>query len=116
MRAGALIEYRLKLHGISVRWLTRIDEWEPGRRFVDRQVSGPYGLWHHTHGFEPAPGGGTIVRDRVVYRLPFGVLGALAHLAFVRRDLERIFDFRRDAVEGMLASRPGSSRTASAPA
>ena len=51
MRAGTLIEYRLRLHGIPVGWLTRIEEWEPGVRFVDMQLAGPYRLWHHTHAF-----------------------------------------------------------------
>ena len=107
MRPGALIDYRLRLHGVPVRWRTRIETWEPGRRFVDAQVSGPYRLWHHTHEFEPDGGGGTVIRDIVRYALPLGPLGALAHLAFVRRDLERIFDFRRDAVERLMA-RPAS--------
>ena len=52
-RAGTLIEYRLRLHGIPVRWKTRIETWEPPHRFVDVQLSGPYALWHHTHEFEP---------------------------------------------------------------
>ena len=62
MRQGALIEYELKLHGLPISWLTRIDEWVPGERFVDAQIYGPYALWHHTHEFE-ADGDGTIVRD-----------------------------------------------------
>jgi ligand-binding SRPBCC domain-containing protein len=100
---GALIEYRLRLHLVPIRWLTRIEVWEPGRRFVDSQVRGPYRLWEHTHSFEPS-GGGTLRRDVVRYELPFGPLGAAAHRAFVRRDLERIFDFRRDAVAHALPS------------
>lgn len=99
MRPGALIDYRLRLHGVPVRWRTRIEVWEPGERFVDVQVSGPYRLWHHTHEFEADGEGGTVIRDTVRYALPLGPLGALAHVLFVRRDLERIFDFRRDAVE-----------------
>ena len=71
MAEGALIEYRLALHRVPVRWLTRIEAWEPGRRFVDVQIKGPYRLWHHTHTFEPADGG-TLVRDRVRYALPLG--------------------------------------------
>ncbi len=105
--AGTLIDYRLRLHGIPVRWRTRIEVWEPGRRFVDVQVSGPYRLWHHTHSFEPDGRGGTVIRDVVRYALPLGPLGALAHALVVRRDLERIFDFRRDAVERLLG--PGAS-------
>lgn len=102
MRPGTLIHYRLRLHRVPVRWRTRIEVWEPGRRFVDVQVSGPYRTWHHTHEFEPDGRGGTVIRDRVRYSLPLGPLGELAHAAFVSRDLRRIFDFRRDAVERLL--------------
>jgi hypothetical protein len=98
MHVGTIIEYRLRLHGLPVRWLTQIEAWEPGVRFVDRQLRGPYTLWHHTHEFEAAPGGGTLMRDVVRYALPFGPAGGVAHALFVKRDLERIFDFRRDEV------------------
>ena len=94
MGPGTLIEYRLRLHGVPVRWLTRIEHWKPGERFVDAQVRGPYRLWHHTHEFAADGAGGTIMRDTVRYALPFGVLGAVAHRAFVARDLARIFDHR----------------------
>ena len=96
MRAGTLIEYRLRLHGIRIDWLTRIDEWEPGVRFVDTQLAGPYRLWHHTHSFEEADGG-TMMRDVVRYALPLWPLGELA-VPLVRRDLARIFDYRREVV------------------
>lgn len=98
MGRGTLIDYRLRLHGVPISWLTRIEAWEPGRSFVDQQMRGPYALWHHTHDFEPAPGGGTLMRDTVRYALPAGPLGALAHRLFVRRDLDRIFDHRITAV------------------
>ena len=94
MRPGALIEYRLTLHRIPIRWLTRIETWEPGLRFTDVQVRGPYALWHHTHEFEPRDSS-TLVRDHVRYRLPFGALGRVADRALVRRDLRRIFAFRQ---------------------
>ena len=58
MRPGALIEYRLKLRGLPLSWLTRIEEWVPGERFVDAQLAGPYALWHHTHEFAPGPAAG----------------------------------------------------------
>ena len=104
LRAGARIDYRLVLRGFPIRWTAEIIEWEPGVRFVDMQVRGPYRLWHHTHSFEPRDGG-TLIRDTVRYALPLGPLGRLAHAAFVRRDLERIFDFRRDAVVRLLGTR-----------
>jgi ligand-binding SRPBCC domain-containing protein len=98
MRAGATIEYRLRLHGVPVRWRTRIEMFDPPHTFVDVQLSGPYRLWHHTHVFEPDGRGGTLMRDRVRYALPLGPLGTAAHLLFVRRDLRRIFEFRQQAV------------------
>jgi ligand-binding SRPBCC domain-containing protein len=104
MRPGTLIEYRLRLHRFPVNWLTRIESWLPGRRFEDRQVRGPYRLWHHTHTFEPC-GGGTRVRDLVRYAMPLGPLGRLAHAAIVSRDLERIFDFRREAMAAAFGGR-----------
>ena len=103
MRVGALIEYRLRMRGVPISWLTRIEEWEPGVRFVDMQLRGPYALWHHTHTFEPDGAGGTIMHDTVRYALPGGPLGVLPHRLFVRAELERIFDFRAERVPELLA-------------
>jgi uncharacterized protein (TIGR01777 family) len=98
---GTLIDYALRLHGIPVRWQSRIESWEPNRRFVDLQTRGPYSLWHHAHEFEP-DGGGTIVRDRVRYRLPLGALGELIAGRLVRRDLEAVFECRRRRIGELI--------------
>ena len=92
---GTLIDYRLKLFGIPFRWQTLIETFEPDTRFVDRQLKGPYQLWHHTHTFADAPDGtGTLMRDHLEYAIPFGPLGRLARLLFVRRTVEKIFNYR----------------------
>jgi uncharacterized protein len=96
--AGTLIDYRLKLNGIPIAWQTRIDTWDPPRRFIDLQAKGPYALWHHTHDFIPM-GGGTLMRDTVRYRLPAGWLGAVAGGGKVADDVERIFDFRSRKID-----------------
>jgi ligand-binding SRPBCC domain-containing protein len=105
MRVGALIEYRLKLHGVPIRWLTRIEEWVPGERFVDSQLHGPYALWHHTHEFVAHGQENTLMRDTVRYALPFGPLGEVAHRLFVKRDVERIFDYRTVSLPSMPSAR-----------
>jgi hypothetical protein len=104
MGLGTVIDYRLHVHRVPIRWTSRIEEWEPGREFVDRQLRGPYRLWHHRHSFA-AHNGRTEVCDQVSYALPLGRLGELAHPLFVRRDLERIFAFRHEAVERQLEQR-----------
>ncbi|HWO46646.1 MAG TPA: SRPBCC family protein [Solirubrobacterales bacterium] len=106
MGVGTLIEYRLRLHRVPVRWRTRIEAWEPPRRFVDAQVRGPYSLWEHTHTFAEDGSEGTIIRDRVRYAIPFGPLGELANRLLVRRDLRQIFDYRRDAVAREMGRPP----------
>lgn len=97
MRVGALIEYRLSLFGVPFSWLTEISVWEPGKRFVDRQLRGPFRLWHHEHRFESTAAGGTRMRDTVHYALPLEPLGRLAH-PVVRSRLDRIFDYRTEQV------------------
>jgi ligand-binding SRPBCC domain-containing protein len=105
MGEGAVIEYRLRLHRVPVRWRTRIEVWEPPRRFVDVQIKGPYSLWEHTHTFEEDGPGATAIVDRVRYSIPFGPLGELTDRLLVQRDLRQIFDYRRDSVARELPPR-----------
>ena len=100
MKTGALIDYRIRVHGLPIRWRTEITEWNPPHRFVDGQLRGPYTLWHHTHTFEERDGG-TLCIDDVRYR-PRG--GALMNWLFVRRDVERIFDYRQQRLHEILMS------------
>ena len=103
LREGALIDYRLRVRGLPMRWRTRINAWQPPHRFVDEQIRGPYRLWIHEHTFE-AQDGGTLARDRVCYATPFDWL---VHRWLVRPDIERIFQFRGDALkQRFISSRP----------
>lgn len=102
MAEGAIIDYELKLYGIKFRWRTLIEAWHPEEYFVDRQLKGPYVLWHHTHTFEEVGPNRTLMRDQVLYRLPFGILGRLAHWLFVRRSLKTIFEYRKQVTAELL--------------
>jgi ligand-binding SRPBCC domain-containing protein len=97
MRAGTLIDYQLRLHGVPLRWRTLIESFDPISSFTDVQLKGPYRRWHHHHTFEDAPGG-TLMRDRVDYDLGFGWIGNIVHALFVRRSVEQIFDYRNKTI------------------
>ncbi len=97
IKEGTLIDYRLSLHGVPMKWRTRIEEWKPGQAFVDVQLSGPYRKWHHTHEFIPSAGG-TLMRDRVLYKLPLGWFGDAAAGWKVENDVGEIFAFRRKKI------------------
>ena len=103
MHAGTVIRYRLALRRVPISWLTRIEEWDPPHRFVDKQLRGPYGLWHHTHTFESIDEGArTLMTDIVRYGQRFGPAGELAQKLFVERDVERIFDYRREEIAKLI--------------
>lgn len=91
MKVGALIEYRIRVRGVSFRWMTRISLWDPPRAFADDQIKGPYKVWRHQHVFEERPEG-TLCRDIVKYQAP---LAWLTHPLFVTRDVRKIFEFRK---------------------
>ena len=98
MRVGTLIDYRLRLRGIPVRWRTEITAWDPPRSFTDVQLRGPYRKWVHRHDFIEEDGG-TRVDDTVTYAVP---AGALVDRLIVRPDLDRIFEYRRSAIRELL--------------
>jgi len=101
LAAGSLIRYRLRWRMLPIRWTTEISEWNPPHGFVDRGVKGPYALWNHEHWFTEHDGG-TTMRDKVTYAVPFGWAGRLAHWAVVKRDLETMFDFRAEAMRRLF--------------
>jgi len=97
---GVQIQYRLRLFGMPLRWLTLIARWNPPSGFVDEQLRGPYRQWVHTHCFYTIPEG-TVIEDHVDYRLPFFPLGEIGY-PLVRWQLARIFEYRRQAVREIL--------------
>ncbi len=99
---GQRITYTVRpLLGFAVEWVTRIEDVNAPHRFVDTQEKGPYKLWHHTHTFM-VTANGVQMHDRVVYELPFGPLGELAHALLVKRKLKAIFEFRRTTLERLF--------------
>jgi uncharacterized protein (TIGR01777 family) len=94
---GTIIRYKLKVHGLPMRWRTRITDWDMPRRFADNQEKGPYAIWYHIHSFY-AVEGGTLMTDCVRYRLPLGFLGDCFGLPLVRRDVKGIFAYRREVI------------------
>jgi len=109
MRKGALIDYRIRIRGVPVRWRTRIAAWDPGVRFIDEQIRGPYRLWEHEHTFEDEDGG-TRIGDRVRYRAPGG---AIVNALLVQRDLLKIFNYRQQRIRELLTDTDPTSRAGS---
>jgi ligand-binding SRPBCC domain-containing protein len=110
MSEGSLIDYKLRLLGIPLRWQARISSWQPPVKFVDNQLRGPYRLWEHTHHFYE-DGNNTIIEDVVCYELPLYPFSEVFH-PLVRLQLKRIFRFRQSAVRRCLlgADKPDKTK------
>lgn len=106
MKSGRLIDYKLRLHGIPIRWRTCITDWQPPNGFEDSQIKGPYSKWVHTHTFDEIDGG-TLMRDVVRYS---AIGGVLVHRLFVKRDLQRIFEYRQKMLPGLLGIESSACR------
>ena len=100
--SGTIIDYRLRLHGIPITWQSEITEWNPPYHFTDVQRKGPYRHWVHTHEFNEA-GTGTFIRDSVDYKVPGGYL---VDRLFVRKDIERIFTYRKSKLRELMVAVP----------
>ena len=104
IRKGALIDYKLRMRGLPVKWRTEISIWNPPYEFIDQQLKGPYKQWIHRHTFTEMESNKTLIEDEVRYRLPLEPLGDIIHF-IVRRELDHIFDYRQKAVAEILSSR-----------
>ena len=97
--AGQIITYIIKpILGIPLNWMTEIVHVKEKEYFVDEQRFGPYALWHHSHFFKEVEGG-IEMTDIVNYKMPFGFIGEMAHILFVKKQLTEIFDYRNQQME-----------------
>ena len=105
MKLGLLIDYRIYVRGLPLRWQTEIVDWNPPHQFVDVQRRGPYRLWHHTHRFQERDGG-VFCTDDVRY---FPIGGALINRLLVRRDVEKIFAYRAQRLHEIFGAARNST-------
>ncbi len=101
VREGALHVLRVVMFGVPIVWKARITDVQPPFGFTDTAEKSPFAAWRHRHDFLP-DGDGTLLRDTVEYRAPFGPLGALAHRLFIDRDIERMFAYRHRVTKEAL--------------
>jgi ligand-binding SRPBCC domain-containing protein len=104
IKPGSRVVLRMRVGPFQVRWVAEHTEYEPGRLFADRQVSGPFARWHHRHWFLDDGQGGTLLRDEVEYEPPLGSLGRLVAGRFLEKKLRKTFDYRHQVTKGIVES------------
>ena len=99
MKEGTLIDYTVKIMSFPIRWRTLITKYDPPNMFIDQQLKGPYSMWHHTHLFEKINDNETLIKDVILYAVPFSFIGSITHSLYIKRDLEKIFDYRSQEIK-----------------
>ena len=103
MNEGQLIDYTLTImYIINIRWTTLITMYEEPNIFIDQQLKGPYSLWHHTHTFEEKDGG-TLIKDKVIYGIPFGWFGRFLNFVYIKHDINSIFKYRHQILNKIFS-------------
>lgn len=100
---GQIITYKVSpIPFIKTNWVTEITQVKELDFFIDEQRFGPYSMWHHEHWFEELANGNTLMKDKISYKIPFGFLGHLAQILFIKKQLKVIFDYRYITLEKMF--------------
>ena len=104
MFPGQIIQYKVSPFPLyTTKWVTEITHVKEGEYFVDEQRFGPYSLWHHKH-FIKEMNGGVEMEDIIDYKLPFGILGQIAHPIFVKNQLKQIFFYREQKLTQLFGT------------
>ncbi len=101
LRVGTRVVVRSHQAGMPIKMDAEVIELDAPRLLRDRQVSGPFGRWVHTHRFESTATGSRLTDD-VDYALPMGLLGGFVMGNTVARELEQMFTFRQERTKEML--------------
>ena len=100
MQEELKLDYKLKVHGLPLRWTSLISKWNPPHSFTDKQIKGPYREWTHTHSFSEE-GEGTLVEDHIVFKVPGG---RLVEKLVVQKDLASVFSYRHQMLEKIFGT------------
>lgn len=94
VQEGSVATIELRSGPLRARWKARHSAVEPGRGFVDEQISGPFSMWRHQHRFLPQDERHSLLEDHLEYLVPGGAAGRLVAGPWVRSQLRRTFEFR----------------------
>jgi ligand-binding SRPBCC domain-containing protein len=102
---GMIISYNVRpILNVPLEWVTEITQVKDKSHFIDEQRIGPYKMWHHQHFFKEVEDG-VECTDLVHYVVPLGILGDIANVLFVRKQLEEIFNYRTEVLEKLFVSK-----------
>lgn len=107
IRDGARVVLRMSVGPASLRWVVEHRDYEPGVRFRDVQITGPFAHWEHEHRFEPVSDSLVRLIDDIDYAPPLGALGRMLGGSKVDGMLRQLFTYRHAITRDDLALHGG---------
>lgn len=92
---GKIITFNTKItpfyNSNIISEITKISDKE---YFIDKQISGPYKIWHHEHHFQKSKNNTTIITEKIKYKLYLHPFSRIIHKMFIKKKLINIFKYR----------------------
>lgn len=93
---GARTVLQMKMLFLKIKWVLMHVDYQPGRQFCDIQVSGPFAQWKHKHKFIEESSNSSLLEDNISYKLPFGMIGHIFAISYLKKKLARLFRYRHE--------------------
>ena len=90
---GTIIRFRIKLFKIPMLWESKHIKYQENKIFKDVQTKGPFNRWEHSHIFKSDGIYNSIMKDKIKFQLPFGILSRPFY-GFALKEFNRMFTYR----------------------
>ncbi len=104
LERGDLVAFEGRHFGMTQRFVAKITALDRPHSFVDEMVEGTFKWLRHVHEFE-SNDGLTIMRDRLEWKAPFGLIGDLADLLFLKRHMRWFVATKQNALRQIAEKR-----------
>lgn len=104
LETGLNIELIARRFGIPLEMAFQVIEFESDKKFVDRQLKGPFAYWLHQHIFEDLGDARSAMRDDIDFALPLAPASEPFLGRFFDDDLLRMFRYRHEVLQRDLSN------------
>ena len=102
-QVGQILKIKSIKYFIPMNWEVKIEKIDEPNLLVDFALKSPFSYWEHKHIFIKH-GNMCELKDVINFKLPLGILGKLLSY-FVKKDLQKMFDYRHKMTKNILENR-----------
>lgn len=104
LEKGDSVTWEATHFGIKQRLTAEITAMHKPDWFIDEMISGAFRSFVHTHRFEDM-GQVTLMIDQFIYKAPFGIVGSIANVLFLKKYMKQLLEKRALQLKNMAENR-----------